>query len=104
MDDPFVVLWILGILFLFIESWYLSHLYKEDRYFNRKDSYEKIPFKRFHLILLVLLNMIPIANVIGLIIILLIPAVEPDIKLKIISPNEENNKPSKLDQWLNKSI
>lgn len=104
MDDPIVVLWVLGILFLFIESWYLSHLYKEDRYFNRKDSYEKIPFKRLHLILLVLLNMVPIANVIGLIVILLIPAVETDIKLKIISPNEEDDKPSKLDKWLNKSI
>lgn len=104
MDDSLIILWVLGILFLFIESWYLSHLYKEDRYFHREDSYEKISFKRFHLILLVLLNMVPIANIMGFISILLIPAVEADIKLKIISPNEEDKKPSKLDQWLNKSI
>ena len=99
-----LIFWVLGIIFLLIEYWYLSHLYKRDVSFSRGDSYEKIPFKRFHLILLVLLNMVPLANVIGFILILLIPAVEYDIKLKIVSPNEDDNQSSKFDKWLNKTL
>lgn len=104
MDDPLIILWVLGILFLFIEYWYLSHLYKKDGSFSRGYSWKKLPFKRFHLILLVLLNMIPLASTIGVVCILLIPAVETDIELKIIPPNEEDRKPSKLDNWLNKTL
>lgn len=104
MDSTMAVFMMLGIIFLIIEYWYLSHLYKRDCYFSRGYSYEKIPFKRFHVVLLVLLNIIPLANVIGFICILLIPAVETDITLKIVPPNEEDAKPSKLDKWLNKTI
>lgn len=104
MDSSLITFWVLGIIFLFIEYWYLSHLYKKDGSFSRGDSYEKIPFKRFHLILLVLLNMVPLANMIGFVIILLIPAVETDIKLKIVSPDEDDNQSSKFDKWLNKTL
>ena len=71
MDSTMAVFMMLGIIFLIIEYWYLSHLYKRDGYF---------------------------------LVILLIPAVETDIKLKIVPPNEEDAKPSKLDKWLNKTI
>lgn len=104
MDGSLITFWVLGIIFLLIEYWYLSHLYKLDGSFSRGYSYEKIPFKRFHLILLVLLNMVPLVNAIGFIVILLIPAVEYNIKLKIVSPNEEDKKVSKLDKWLNKTL
>ena len=99
-----VVFMILGIIFLIIEYWYLSHLYKRYGYFSRGYHYEKIPFKRFHVVLLVLLNIVPLANVIGFVRILLTPVVETDIKLKIVPPDEEDAKPSKLDKWLNKTI
>jgi hypothetical protein len=48
--------------------------------------------------------MVPLANVTGFVIILLIPAVETDIKLKIVSPNEDDNQSSKFDKWLNKTL
>jgi hypothetical protein len=102
--DFLFTFWVLGIIFLLVEKWYLAHLYTQESYFSSGYTYEKIGFKRFHLVLLVFLNMIPIANAIGIFLILLIPAVETNIKLKLVSPNEEDKEPSKLDEWLNKTL
>jgi len=55
--------------------------------------------------LLVILNAMPIANVIGFIMILCIPAIEEDIYFKLIPPGEEKEtKMSKLDKLLNKEL
>ena len=58
-----------------------------------------------HLLLLVVLNIIPIANAIGFMVILLVPVVEDDIYFKLIPPGEEKEtKISKLDKLLNKEL
>lgn len=97
--------WVLGIIFLFIEYWFLTHLYQVDGYLYKEDSWEKIPFKVLHLILLIILNVIPVANVIGFISILLIPAVDDDKYFRLVPPKKEDKtKMSKLDKLLNKKL
>lgn len=98
--------WVLGIIFLLIEWWFLTHLYECVGSFSRGYSYEKKSFKVFHLILLVILNAIPIANVVGVIMLLCIPVIEDDIYFKLIPPGEEKEtkKISKLDKLLNKEL
>jgi len=97
--------WVLGIIFLFIEWWFLTHLYEHVGSFSRGYSYEKKSFKVLHLIMLVILNAIPIANVIGFILLLCIPFVEEDIYFKLVPPDEEKEtKISKLDKLLNKEL
>lgn len=101
-----IFFWVLGIIFFFIEWWFLTHLYEQVWSFSRGYSYEKKSFKVLHLILLVILNAIPIVNVIGFILLLAIPMVEEDIYFKLVPPGKkkETKKISKLDKWLNKSL
>lgn len=99
------VFWVLGIIFLFIEWWFLTRLYRQEESFSRGYSWEKESFKVVHLLLLVVLNVIPIANAIGFIIILLVPAVDDDTYFKLIPPEgEEKTKIFKLDKLLNKEL
>ena len=99
------IFWVLGIIFLFIEWWFLTHLYKQVGSYSRGYSWEKESFKVVHLLLLVVLNVMPIANVVGFIIILLVPAVDDDTYFKLIPPEgEEKTKISKLDKLLNKEL
>lgn len=99
------VFWVLGIIFFFIEWWFLTHLYDRSGCYSMGYTWQKVPFKVLHLLLLVVLNIIPIANVIGFIMILLIPAVEEDTYFKLIPPGEEEEtKISKLDKLLNKEL
>lgn len=97
--------WVLGIIFLFIEWWFLTHLYEHVGSFSRGYDWEKKSFKVIHLILLVILNAIPTANLIGFFLILAIPAIEEDIYFKLVPPGEEKEtKMSKLDKLLNKEL
>ena len=97
--------WVLGIIFLFIEWWFLTHLYEHVGSFSRGYDWEKRPFKVIHLILLVILNAIPIVNAIGFFLILGIPVIEEDIYFKLVPPGEEKEtKMSKLDKLLNKEL
>lgn len=103
--DFCAVFWVFGIIFLLIEWWFLTHLYKKSGTFSMGYTWEKNSFKVLHLLLLVVLNVIPIVNVIGFIIILLFPAVEDDIYFKLAPPGEEKEtKMSKLDKLLNKEL
>lgn len=100
-----IVFWVLGIIFLLIEWWFLTHLYELSGSFSMGYTYKKMSFKVLHLLLLVLLNIIPILNTIGFMMILLIPAIEDDIYFKLIPPGEEKEtKISKLDKLLNKEL
>lgn len=100
------VFWVLGIIFFFIEWWFLTHLYEHVGSYSRGYSWEKKSFRVFHLILLAILNAIPTANVLGVLMLLCIPVIEEDIYFKLVPPGEEEEtkKISKLDKLLNKEL
>lgn len=104
--DICVFFWVLGIILLIVEYWFLTHLYKEAGSYSKGYHYERIGFKVLHLLLLVVLNIIPVVNVIGFILILCIPMVEEDIYFNLIPPDKEGEetKISKLDKLLNKKL
>lgn len=103
--DFCAVSWVLGIIFLLVEWWFLTHLYKKSGTFSMGYTWRKNSFKVFHLLLLVVLNIIPIANVVGFMMILLIPVMEEDTYFYLTPPDDkEKTKISKLDKLLNKEL
>lgn len=99
-----IVFWVLGIIFFFIEWWFLTHLCEQVGSYSRGYSWERKSFKVIHLILLVILNVIPIANVVGFVMILCIPVIEEDTYFKLIPPGKDEDTISKLDKLLNKEL
>ena len=71
-----------------------------------RNHWEKYEFKNMHLLLLIVLNIIPILNIIGAMIYFITMYVDSYRYIYLMLPEdtEEEVEPSKLDKWLNKSI
>ena len=96
------IFFILGILLFVSELWCVKHTWVHQRY----DQWEKYDFKIFHALLLLVMNIIPIVNIIGAIIYFIAMYADNDNYIRLMPPEgaEEGINPSNFDKWLNKSI
>lgn len=103
-----LILLIIGIILFPVEFWCAKHTWISPRQYVMydKNHWEKYEFKNMHLLLLLLLNIIPILNIIGAIIYFIVMYADSYNYIYLMPPEdtEEDVVPSKLDKWLNKTI
>lgn len=102
----FVVLYLLGVVSFVIELLIFKTIYVYD-YPKRKDYSKRLPIKVWHLLLLLIVNIIPLLNisVLGFLIILLF--LEKDkfyTKLDIRNSLRNNENFRKLKKFLNREL
>ena len=107
------VLHILGIIFFIIQWWCLKHTYTWYRASLADNCHwEKYDVRRLNLVGLIGVNLLPAINVVYFIVFWIILYAEteerPSYKrtIRLLPPEELESKvkPSKLDEWLSKSI
>ena len=95
----------IGIILFLVEVWCAKHTWVEPSWRGDEDGWKKYGFKNVHLILLLIMNVLPVVNLIGAIVFFVAMYVESDRHLRLIPPDGVKNvKPSKLDKWLNKTV